>query len=129
MTQFLRLKIAAQMMGASDGLTTSGLRAAAEAGSVLEIAGYQLGPELFGPIDRLDLRNVEVPGHIPVDWLEVVSGEGSTMPPLAVRTAGQWREDGISVEQNLVVGEPFWATQEIAEAPLLIEATVNCFVG
>jgi exosortase A-associated hydrolase 2 len=123
LTQLLRLRLAAGLLQ-EDGEKTStdGLRAALRAGSSLEIAGYELAPELALAIDSIEATEMAPPGA-PVHWFEIVAAAGRQLAPAASRVVSDWREQGANVHVELVCGEPFWATQEITECPALVEAT------
>ncbi len=149
MTQFLRIRMAADMMGqdeaiapatpsgtgtggirpAADGkapaatVTTQSLRAALSAGDSLEIGGYLLAPQLAGAIDRCRLAGLGRPG-LRVHWFEVVSETGRGLPPAAATVAAALREKGVALQVHLAQGAPFWSSQEIVEAPELLGATL-----
>lgn len=122
LTQFLRLQLAAQMLGEAraDG-GTAALRAALAQGKALEIAGYTLAPALALGFDSLDAGRLAPP--CPVHWCEVVAQAGRALPPAAARVLKAWQEAGVAVSTRLAPGPQFWATQEIAEAPALLAAT------
>ncbi len=119
LTQFLRLRLASDMLGAhsSDGGGTKALRATLDSGVTLEIAGYALSPALAQAIDALDAAAMTPP--CPVHWFELVAAEGRALPPGAARISADWPE----CSAHAVEGPQFWSTQEIAEAPALIAAT------
>jgi exosortase A-associated hydrolase 2 len=144
LTQFLRLRMAAGMMGGAKE-TTAQLRARLEAGEVLEVAGYELAPELAA---RLAAARLQPPKRGAVGWLEVTQAEPPTLPPASARVVEAWRQAaeqppgersdkqqpepaapqtaqpaGLRIETAVVQGEPFWATQEIREVPALLAAT------
>jgi exosortase A-associated hydrolase 2 len=122
LTQFLRLKVAAQMLGdapAEGG--TAALRAALARGETLEIAGYALAPALALGFDALDAARLVPP--CPVHWCEVVAEAGRSLPPAGARVLKTWQDAGVSVQAVTAPGPQFWATQEIAEAPALLAAT------
>ncbi len=123
LTQFLRLKVAAQMLGdgAADG-GTAALRQALAAGEALEIAGYALHPALAAALDELDAARLPPP--CPVHWLEVVAAAGRPLPVAAQRIAQSWQQAGCLLHSATAPGPQFWATQEIAEAPALLQATL-----
>lgn len=128
LTQFLRLKVANQMLtdGADSGGTTA-LRQALAAGQPLEIAGYTLAPALALVLDALDAS--KLPPPCPVHWFELVADAARPVPPAAARVAEAWRQQGATVHAHAVAGPQFWATQEIAEAPALLEATLAALTG
>lgn len=143
LTQFLRLRMAAEMMGGAKE-TTAQLRARLEAGEVLEVAGYGLAPALAA---RLAAARLQAPDVGSLGWLEVTQAEPPTLTPASARVVDAWREAaehadersgqqqpepaarqtaqpaGLRIETAVVQGEPFWATQEIREVPALLTAT------
>jgi len=127
LNQFLRLRIAADLVqeGASNG-GTKALRAALEQGMPVEIAGYELAPQLAAALDPLD-PSVLAPRGCRIDWFEVTAAPGRPLPPAASRITAIWQAQGIDVKVHLTHGEPFWSTQEIAECPALLDATSALF--
>lgn len=129
MTQFLRLRVASGMLDdtaeASEG--TKALRAALQAGEVLEIAGYLLAPELLAAIDAADAVKLAPP--CPVQWIELVAAAERPIAPAALRVAAEWERQGAAPVLHKVVAPYFWATQEIAESPELVAATCALFEG
>ena len=121
LTQFLRLRLSSEMLsGAAAGKGTEELRAQLAAGRPLEIAGYELAPELAFAIERLDLASL-APQNVPARWFEV-NAEGKPTPVLR-RAAQAWSAAGVEVDLQAVRGEPFWSSVEISECPELVAAT------
>jgi exosortase A-associated hydrolase 2 len=121
MTQFLRLRLSSEMLsGAAVGAGSEQLRAQLAQGSALEVAGYELAPELAAAIERLDLAALPL-RNVPARWFEV-SAEGRPSPALR-RAALAWGAAGAEVEVHAVRGEPFWSTVEISECSELLAAT------
>lgn len=119
LTQFLRLRMAAGMLGGQKE-TTAQLRARLDAGETLEVAGYDLSPQLAA---SLAAARLTPPPAGPVIWLEVnATGE---LPPASQRLVDSWREQGVAVDTAVAGGEPFWTTQEISEVPALLDATLD----
>ncbi len=125
LTQFLRLKIAAQLTAAGPKTSTKELREAAANGDVVEVAGYALHPDLMSAIDAIDLRGIEPPEGLPIGWYEVVADEGGSLAVASRKLGDAWREAGIDIDQVTIEGEPFWTTQEIGLSRPLVEQTVN----
>jgi exosortase A-associated hydrolase 2 len=143
LTQFLRLRMAAGMMGGAKE-TTKTLRARLDAGEVLEVAGYELTPALAA---RLAAARLQPPEAGFLGWLEVTQAQAPTLPPASARVVDAWRyaaeqagersgqqqpepaarqtaqPAGLRIETAVVQGEPFWATQEIREVPALLTTT------
>ena len=125
LTEFLRLKVASEMMTqGTPKLTTRSLREALASGEVLEVAGYDLTPSLAASLDAASLSNAP-PSVERVVWLQVQRTSGLPMPQPAAKLIESWRNSGVDVVDRCVVGETFWNTQEISECPALIQATIE----
>jgi len=128
MTQFLRVRLAASMLdSAKEKESTQDLRATLAKGESIEVAGYDLTPELAADIDRLRLEPLASPKMPPVHWLELVSVEGRQPSPATQRVVENWRGQGVRIFSSAVVGEPFWSLPEITVAPGLLRATSQLF--
>jgi len=126
LTQFLRLRTAHAMLG-EDAAAQSGtkaLRAALQAGDTLEIAGYDLAPELARAIDALPAPDALVP-PVPVHWFEVLGAPGQAPGPASARARAAWEARGTPLHLHMVTGVPFWATTGISTCPALLDATVD----
>jgi len=122
-TQFLRLRIAADML--SDGQPAPGtqaMRDAMRAGEILEIAGYDLAPALAFAIDALDAKALWV-NTAPIHWFDLVRIAESTIPPATAEVISEWQRQGVDLHRYRVPGLPFWATQELSACPELLTAT------
>jgi exosortase A-associated hydrolase 2 len=128
LTQFLRTRWAASMLdSAREAESTQDLRQKLRRGDSVEVAGYQLSPQLFRSIEELQLVPLANPGSPPIYWLEVVSPGGSPLSVASKRVLETWGKSAIPVSATSVQGEPFWATPELTEVPRLIHATTNIF--
>jgi exosortase A-associated hydrolase 2 len=125
-TQFLRLRIAAEM-SAGGGETTKSLRAALDAGETLEIAGYALTPALVQSLETVDLKGAAPPEGVPIDWFEVAPQADRATPPASQRVIDRWQESGTEIDVETVAGEAFWTIQETTLVPALIERTTGRF--
>jgi exosortase A-associated hydrolase 1/exosortase A-associated hydrolase 2 len=125
-TQFLRIRIAAEMNLPDRVKTTGELRQRAAAGESIEVSGYRIGPPLAKQLDEVafDAAAVASPTH--TDWFEVLQGEGATIAPAAQQHAERWRAAGAAIEQRTVIGPAFWHVHERELAPALIDATTAC---
>jgi exosortase A-associated hydrolase 2 len=130
LTQFLRLVVARDMLadtaGASGG--TQALRARLARGETLEVAGYDIVPEMAAALDATDAARLAVRG-CPVHWFEVVPEPGREPGPASARRAAEWRTAGVDLKLEAVACLPFWSTQEVAECPALLAATNAVFAG
>jgi len=123
LTQFLRLRVAGDMLGnAAGGATTAALRTALAGGETLEVAGYRLSPALALGMESSD--GAALIPHCPVHWIDMTTTPERGPAPASLRVVDAWRAAGVAVDLQQVSGEPFWATQEVATCPALIDATL-----
>ena len=120
--QFLRLKVANQLFLGDDRerLRTEDLRAQLERGEILEIGGYALSRDLAFGMEASELLPSTIPTRLV--WLEVLATP--ELAPAVRNRAQAWQAAGTEVDIRAIVGPPFWQTQELAECPELIGATV-----
>jgi exosortase A-associated hydrolase 2 len=125
LAQFLRLKVAGDALGEAAVRTdTKALRQQLARGETVEIAGYALSRSLAEPMEAAELElGAGYAGR--VWWCEVGGAAGASIAPASQAKIDAWRDRGIAVEAMVVGGLPFWQTQEIAECPALVEATVR----
>lgn len=125
MTQFLRLRTAAEMMSGKEQLTTTRLREMLAAGESVEVAGYELSPALVQSIDMLELPQ-QLPQDVPLlDWYELVATAERPVAALSRRKIEQWQQGDARVRLEKLQGEPFWATPEISVVPELLNHTLK----
>jgi exosortase A-associated hydrolase 2 len=125
LTQFLRLRTANAMLG--DDATqnsTRALRAALEAGETLEIAGYDLTPDLARAIDSLPAPDAMVP-PVSAHWFDVLGAPGQAPGPAAARVKAAWEAQGTPLHVHTVTGSSFWATTAVSTCPALLDATAQ----
>ena len=124
MTEFLRIELAAKMMsGVSRSANTiDDLRGRLNSGESLEIAGYELHPELANSINAATLSTFQPEGGR-YHWMELVRNEPDLMGPESEELVCAWRETGVPVSEHVIVGPRFWATTEITECAELIHST------
>jgi exosortase A-associated hydrolase 2 len=123
LTQFLRLRLAAEML--ADGAAQSGVRELRESlrsGVTQEIGGYELHPQLAAEIEALRLAEL-VPAVRRAHCLEVSAGAEPKLSPASQRAMEAWRAKGLDIRTTAVEGEPFWSTLEITESEALLAAT------
>lgn len=130
LTQFLRLRVAAGMTGGAEKETTKDLRARWSQGETIEVAGYDVAPEMAAAISALRFKSL-IPAldDLPLDWLEVTSAPGGDLTPASRRLMAELEQDGRSISAMAVPGEAFWGIQEITLAPGLLAATDGLFAS
>ena len=121
-TQFLRIRIAAEMGMANGIKSTDALRQQSARGQVVETSGYLVGPTLALQLDILDMPDGELLRGRKVAWFEVAANADSPLPRANAKLAEDWRAKGVDVTVSQVVGALFWQVHERAEAPALVEA-------
>lgn len=125
-TQFLRLRLAADMMksGVSNE-TTKSMREQLAKGNGLEVAGYQLDAQLVTALDSLDLNKYSLSHNIPTDWFELVAGEDRPPPLPTQKITEKWSAAGVPLRLYTIPGSTFWNTPEITLVPELLTKTTN----
>jgi len=127
MSQFLRLRMAADMIGSGEKVTVRDLRRQLESGKQIEVAGYELSPQLVAGIDKLNLLNMKFESLPAIDWFEILASEEQNLSPISQKVLDAWDNDKLQV--HTVIGEPFWVTPEITTLPVLLEKTTACLGG
>jgi len=124
LSQFLRIRMAAALTGNGEKETTKDLRARWNAGESVEVAGYEIHPELAAGIDKLRLADMGVKPGTSVIWVETGDAERGPSPG-SKRIIDAWTGRGIDVDIRLCTGDPFWTIQETTTAPDMIDQTVE----
>lgn len=123
-TQFLRMKIAAQMDRPNlPKETTTSMRTQLAGGQAIEIAGYEVHPELARALDNLRLADIPPPALSPTLWLEQASAPAGEASPASQRVIEAWSQAGAPPSVRLYEGPPFWQLHERAVAAQAIAAT------
>ena len=120
--QFLRLKVAGDMLGGQAKGAMDTLRAQLAAGEPVEVAGYRLAPALARGLESAALEAGPAIGQ--VAWLELSTRADAALLPASAATLQRWQQAGRAVTAQVVQGPAFWQTTEIEEAPALIDATL-----
>ena len=119
--QFLRLRLTAdRLKGGTE--TMARLQEHLAAGQTLDVAGYELTPQLAAALKQAHLHCP--PAQCRVDWFELVNNADRPLAPINQRMVDHWRAHGVTVHTRTIVGEAFWATQEIAVTPDLLAVTI-----
>lgn len=126
--QFLRMRLAAQMMDEGPGVahSSAGLRAQLAEHGVLEVGGYELALELVQAIDACDAAAMTLP-PCSVHWFACSAPAAARLEASAARLAERWAPCGVTLNFHSVDGAPFWGSGEIAECPALLAATNALF--
>lgn len=125
--QFLRLKLAAEMIGNESKKLAEEMRQQLAQGESIEVAGYRLSPQLIRGLEAAELQLPPFAGR--VEWIEISPRTEATLAPVSSKRLEQWQEAGLAMRGQVVSGPSFWQTSEIEEAPALIQATLQALVG
>jgi len=122
-TQFLRIRIAADLERPDGVKSTDQLRQSSAAGHAIEISGYRIGPTLAAALDVLEMPAPERMKSLRVDWFDVAADMAAPPSRASSKMIEQFRAAGIQMELRAVVGPPFWQVHERELAPELIAST------
>jgi exosortase A-associated hydrolase 2 len=120
--QFLRLKVAGEMLSGDSKGVMEALKAQLAAGQSVEIAGYKLSPGMARGLESAELSPSTPSGRL--RWLEVSTRPEAALAPASLKRLEQWRATGFAVESAVLPAPTFWQTTEIEEAPALQDATL-----
>ena len=123
-TQFMRMKMAANMDRTDIPKETSGsMRAQLAASSSIEIAGYEINPELGMALDNLKLAELLPPETSKVIWFEKAVEPESALSPASEKLLDSWQKSGRTIETQFFNGPAFWALHDRFIAPDLVTKT------
>jgi len=125
MTQFYRLKLAADMLGQKSGLTLKDIKSQLQEGQHVEISGYSLNPELANGLSKVRLQDTSPEMLKNVNWVELVSAEEKPVPPGSQRVIDLLNEQGANINVDTVVGPQFWSAVELVDVPYLHDITTR----
>lgn len=123
LSQFLRLKVAANLVDGQAKATLDRVRDQLANGQSVEIAGYSLSRALAEGLGAAMLVPPSVPGRLV--WLELSSRPAPTLAPASDKPLSLWRSAGWQVDALALPGPPFWQTIEVEDAPALLVATMR----
>lgn len=122
--QFLRLKVAGDMLGGQSKGVMESIRQQLAAGSPVEIAGYMLSSGLAAGLEQAALvppASMGEPRRL--EWFELSTREDAGLSPVSAKTIAQWQQAGFRIGNHIAHGPAFWQTTEIRDAPALLAAT------
>lgn len=128
LTQFMRMRIAANMDRTDiPKETTASMRAQLMGGQSIEVAGYEIHPELSTAIESIRLSELMPHGLSSIAWYEKTSGEDKSISPASERLLDSWRLAQCAPEVVAFEGPAFWALHDRFVAPDLVAHTVDFF--
>jgi exosortase A-associated hydrolase 2 len=127
--QFLRLRLAAAMMGDGPRETLKDLLARIAAGESISVAGYRLSARLAGQLQKVDPPDAPAKELGEIHWMEVVRGNDADLSASSDGLIQNAQRQGAVLHASATVGEPFWAATEIVTIDNMVEATIRAFNG
>ena len=120
--QFLRLRVAAAMMdkNAPQEKTSDLKKQLLEENSV-EVAGYQLNPELVNPMMTIRAQQLNLQSVKQCHVFELTIGSDLEASYALTKWIKYIEQKDINVSLDIINGSLFWSTQEISESPGLIQ--------
>ena len=130
LNQFLRLRLASGMLsGAVEKETTQSLKQLLASGEKIEVAGYSLSSGLTNALEAVSLKQADLSRLPQTLWLDLVANDGQQAPLINRKLAESWQQQGLALQTDAIVGEPFWGSVEIVDIPVMIQKTVDFFKG
>jgi exosortase A-associated hydrolase 2 len=126
--QFLRLRVLSNKFAGIDESVTD-LLEQLRSGKSVEVAGYELSSELALSIGSTSLKTLDARSS---EWLRILECRSSFSEKLSgvgEKFMEQLRVANTHVGGMVVVGEQFWATQEISAPFSVTKATVDALLA
>ena len=121
--QFLRVKIAGDMLAGSTSGGTDALRKELADGRAVEVGGYFLTGAIAQGLEQAVLTPPPGLTNL-IEWIELAVGKDASLSLVSRKSSELWGEAGYRVHCHIVQGPAFWQTAEIVEVPGLLAATV-----
>jgi exosortase A-associated hydrolase 2 len=133
LTQFLRVRMAAQLDRPQLAKeTTKSMREQLASGQPLEVAGYELHPDLASAIDRARMADRAPASGTRVLWLEAAQGEPPEIGAPSRAVVDRWLAEGVTVVTQTHGGALYWQVHErvlnldvIAHSTAFLEAQAS----
>ena len=125
-TQFLRMRIAAQMEKPHlPKETTKSMREHLAAGRSLEVSGYEIHPHFAAALDAARLDAFPPKVNVATLWLEQAAPDATQASPASKKVIDAWRDAGAKIDVEFFAGPNFWQVAERAISTSAIAATTE----
>lgn len=121
--QLLRIRVASDINDPQGIRKTDDLRRMLSAGDVVEIAGYEITPELARGLESAAMPAVEALSAFGIGWFEVIAQASQPVGRANQQYLEALAAAGARCHAETVLGEPFWQVHERAVALDLLTAT------
>jgi len=129
LNQFLRLKIAASIARDEDAGTTAQLEEEIDKGHSIQVAGYDMSPDLFKGIHGATLGNDINFANIPIAWFSILASAERKVPRSDLKAMESLRSSGATIDHHTVIAPAFWQAHERTLAPELVNPSLNYLLG
>ena len=127
LTQYLRLRVASQMVNDGKPETTGDLRQRLAEGEIIEVAGYPLTGDLAADIESRRLAAMTSGAGRRIVWLEVVGKPEQDLAPASRKAIAALEQAGVNVATRTTVSQMIWQLHERADAPELQRASLEAW--
>lgn len=127
LNQFLRLKIATDLVKGNRGGGTAELVQQLAAGQVVEVGGYTVAPALAHGLALADLEALSPASR--VVCLEVSGSGGQSVSPALEAQLARWQAAGCQATGHAIEGPLFWQLAESEACPALVAASLDAIRG
>ncbi|HXQ71869.1 MAG TPA: hydrolase 2, exosortase A system-associated [Pyrinomonadaceae bacterium] len=127
LTQFLRLSLVQATTNAGSRMTTKNLRNKLASGICVEVAGWELNPELAVAMERLDLSSLISQVSSSIYWIQFAQSAPATeqdVPHSRQRIFQACEANGVALDFRHLTVRTFWAdrAQMTDDSQVLIDA-------
>jgi len=129
LTQFLRIRIAAELNEKNGIKSTSELRQQFKNGESVEVSGYEVSSELAISIDDLKISKLLSLNKININWFDVHSTEKIITSRATQKVLNECKQTKTTLTLHQIKGPAFWQLHERFLAPDLIKATTAVITG
>lgn len=129
LTQFMRIRIAASLERDEEAGSIAEFERQLDSGQHVQVAGYDVSPELYKAIRAAQLDSGLDYGGMPIAWFNTLASEDRKTPRAELDFLDRWRASGANVKHSTVFGPSYWAVHERSLAPALVDATARYISG
>jgi hypothetical protein len=124
--QFLRLKVASNLLAGQDKGVMDSMRRSLANGLPVEVLGYMLSSALASGLEQAVLAPpAAAGGRSRLQWMEVSCADTPVHGATSLTHMGQWQGAGYAVSSHIAQGPAFWQSSEIEEVAELLTATTR----
>ncbi|MFK8030989.1 MAG: hydrolase 2, exosortase A system-associated [Gammaproteobacteria bacterium] len=123
LSQLIRVESAAARERDESGPSGSDMENALKSGNNVEVAGYDVSPDLFSQTGLLKLELLKTDKLRRIDWFSIAGSADAPIPPPAARHVQRWAENGLYARAKIIEGESFWSTKQLTVVPELVART------